>query len=148
MSTLTIGQAKVDLVTGLAGAMWTAWLADTDSTINALSAEFSPCPGSLTPQQIANRKNLASFIDAVATVMASFISYGSGTIAIGQSSVTIADTAVKANSVVDVMVNQAAPDAACNVFSVTIVPGVSVTITGQANTSAGVAIRYKSLNPV
>jgi hypothetical protein len=140
MTVLNAGQAKIDPPTGIAGAIYTGWVTDPD-----VSPAFPA--GTLTSGSV-KRKNLATFLDSVAAAMASFLSYGSGTIAMGANSVTIADTAVNASTVVVPSVNQATPDTACFAFSWTVNPGVSVTIKGNANAAAAVAVTYVAINPV
>lgn len=156
MSGLNVGQASTDPVSGVAGAIWTATYANTNSNINPAYVPappaLAPSPGTLTPQQLAIRKNLAAAMESQAAAIASFLSYGSGTIPSGQNHVVIADAAVNASSVIApaaVTSPAAPPDTTCNEFTYTVNPGVSVTITanGTPTAVAGVNVTYLALNP-
>lgn len=147
MPLLDPGVAKTDPTSGIAGDIWDTWLADTDSTLHASAANYSPCPGTLTGQQIINRKNLSSFIEAMGKSLAHIFSVGFGTIPHGANSVTIMDAAITVNSVICPAINQS-PDASCNAIAGYTCAAGSVTIYGNANPSSvlGVQVSYFAVN--
>lgn len=80
---------------------------------------------------------------AAAPVVA--VAAGSASIPLGAATVAVANTSIKATSIVVAHINQAAADATCKVVCVRLSPGVGFTIDGNANATAALPVTWAIL---
>jgi len=66
------------------------------------------------------------------------VAQGTATIPLGASTIAVANTSIKATSIVVAQINEAAQDATCKAICVRLVPGVGFSIDGEANATAAV----------
>jgi hypothetical protein len=73
------------------------------------------------------------------------VAQGAATIPLGGSTIAVANTAIKATSIVVAMINEAAQDATCKAVCVRLIPGTGFAIDGQANATAAVDCQWAIL---
>jgi hypothetical protein len=135
---ITAGDCKA-AATGLAGAVFTAWLGDADA---AFSSGTLAALGTLSSFL---RKKFGSLIDATAGAIAGLASVGIGTIIPGAHAGTINDTAVTTASVIIPFIIGVPDTTAGEIGAACLVNGV-VTITSKANAALTLNVGYLAIN--
>lgn len=132
----TAGQCKVDPPTGVAGAAFTALMADGDNgMIAAVATSGSP-----------ERKLVGAQIQALVSALLGAGIIGSVSIVPGAASVVATNSAITSSSTVIAIITQAAADATLTSIVRVVAASGTCTIYGNANATSAVTVGYVVLN--